>query len=242
MKALILTGGLGTRLRPLTNDIPKPLISIGGNPLLKYTLDGLLKYNIKDICLNSHYLAYKINDFVKEYLKQHSEMNIKISFEKELLGTAGTLKHNYDFFCKEENFFIIYGDNLTNINYQKLFDFHINKKSFCTIACYHENHPESKGIIEFDKDKRINKFIEKPTQKESTSHYANAGIYIFNQKIFKHINSKKFTFPFDFGIDIFPYLLKKEKNIYVYLMNEFLLDIGTFENYNLAQTKIKEIF
>lgn len=242
MKALILAAGLGTRLKPLTNNIPKPLVLIGRKPLLKYTLDGLLKYDINDICLNSHYLAHKIDDFVKGYKKWHPKINIKVSFEKKLLGTAGTLRNNYEFFCKEKNFFIIYGDNLTNINYQKLFNFHLNKKSFCTIACYYENHPEGKGIIEFDKDKRINKFIEKPAQGELTSHYANAGIYVFNQKIFRYINSKNFTSPFDLGKDVFPYLLKKGKNVYAYLMDEFLLDIGTLNNYNLAQTKVKEIF
>lgn len=239
MKAIILAAGLGTRLRPITNTIPKPLVPIGGKPLLEYHLGLLAKYGVDNILITSHYLPEKMEKFVREYQAQHPEIIITLVYEKELLGSAGTLKANENFFEDEENFLVIYGDNLTNINYKKIIDFHLKKKGLITIASYYEPYPESKGIIVFDEDKLISKFIEKPKPEQVISHQANAGIYVCNHEIFKYL--KRIESPvIDFGKDLFPLLLSKEK-MYTYEMKEFLLDIGTLETYKKAQKIIHKL-
>jgi len=240
MKALILAAGLGTRLRPLTNNIPKVLVPIGRKPLLAYHFDSLSKFGINDILINTHYLPGQVRKFVKNYIKHQPKIHIKITFEETLLGSAGTLKKNQNFFKGENHFLVIYGDNFTNINYQKLLKLHLAKKGVCTIACYWENQPETKGIIIFDKMKQITKFIEKPKTEQITTNYANAGIYIFNKKIFNYLNKLNYS-PLDFGYHIFPYLLTNQQLLFAYLMKEFFIDIGTKETYDFAQKKVGQL-
>ncbi|MBI5078289.1 MAG: nucleotidyltransferase family protein [Candidatus Yonathbacteria bacterium] len=234
MKALILSAGLGTRLRQLTETTPKSLLPINGKPLLSYHLESLYKYGVRDILINTHYLHKQINEFVKNNRDRFNGLTIQIAFEKELLGSAGTLKKNAPFFKGEDDFLVVYGDNLTNINYGKLIAAHKEKNGIATIASYVEEHPEGKGIISFNENGKILKFIEKPRSNKIISKYANAGIYVLNSRIFKYLNSIDKT-PLDFGHDIFPYLLVKNEEMYVYKMDEILLDIGTPESYNDAQ-------
>jgi len=238
MKALILAAGLGTRLRPLTNTIPKPLLPIAGKPLLQYHLDQLTKHGVNDVLINTHYLPEKISTYIDEYGSMHDEMNIVTSFEETLLGSAGSLKMNQDFFSTEEDFFIVYGENLTDIDYTTLMDYHKSKGGLVTIAGYREEHPEQKGVIEYASDARITRFVEKPGPGETTSSIANAGIYVINKKIFAYL-SKLNTPVLDFGYDLFPYLLEKDEDLYMYTMTEIVLDIGTHENYHKASTLLK---
>lgn len=235
MKALILSAGLGTRLRPLTETTPKPLLPIASKPLLTYHLESLVKFGITDVLINTHYFHEQIEDFVLN--NKFQNLNVKTVFEEELLGSAGTLKENKDFFEGEENFLIIYGDNLTNINYKKLIENHKNKNPLVTLACYVEDHPESKGIINFDDNNKILSFVEKPNLEQVTSKYANAGIYVVNKKIFNYLQDFDKTL-IDFGHDIFPFLLEKGESLYVYKMDEIVFDIGTLENYEKAQKMV----
>ena len=186
MKALILAAGLGTRLRPLTEHVPKTLVPIDNKPLMTYHLDSLYKHGITDILINTHYLPDKIEDFVATYKEKNPKINIQTTFEPELLGSAGTLRKNESFFTDTEDFFIVYGDNLTDINYQKIFTHHQEKNTLVTIASYSEEYPEQKGIIEYDDNLRIARFVEKPKPGETSSNYANAGIYVLNKKIFPY--------------------------------------------------------
>lgn len=234
MKALILSAGLGNRLRPLTEITPKPLLPINGKPLLSYHLESLYKYGVRDILINTHYLHRQIEEFIKNNIDKFDGLNIQTVFEENLLGSAGTLKENFSFFEGEEDLFIVYGDVLTNINYGKLLNVHKEKGGIVTIATYVEEHPESKGIISFGENDRILKFIEKPKPEQIVSKYANAGMYVLNNTVLEHLNSFD-KIPLDFGHDIFPYLLEKNEDMYVYKMNETLLDIGTIESYNKAQ-------
>jgi mannose-1-phosphate guanylyltransferase len=241
MKALILAAGLGTRLRPLTDTVPKTLVPIGGKPLLAYHLKQLSLYGITDVLINTHYLSEQVDAFVAAHKDDFPGLTIHTAFEKNLLGSAGTLKENKSFFEGEDDFFIVYGDNLTNIDYDKLLSVHKKKKGIMTIASYHEEHPETKGVISFDSDERILKFIEKPKGDQIISNYANAGIYAVNATIFDYLDSLSGT-PLDFGFDVFPFLLGKNEAMYAYMMDEFLLDIGTFESYTKSQELVSSIF
>ena len=240
MKALILYAGLGTRLRPITENIPKPLVLVGNKPLLQYHLDQLKSFDIHDILINSSYLADQIKDFINIYQQHNITSKINLTFEHELLGSAGTLKANWDFFKEEDDFLIIYGDNLTNINYKQFIERHRSKSNLCTIACYQEPEIESKGMVVFDAEDRIQRFVEKPKTDQVVSHYANAGIYVCNKNIIKYLNQFD-KIPLDFGYDIFPKILIDQVDILgVYLMKEVLLDVGNLKNYQLAQDYVKK--
>jgi len=114
------------------------------------------------------------------------------------------------------------------------------QQAFASMVSDLNKHPETKGLVLFDENKRITSFKEKPKKADITSHYANAGIYVCNKKLLSYLKQNHKTL-FDFGVDVFPYLLENKENMYAYLMNEFLLDIGTIETYNLAQEKVKEL-
>ncbi|MDO8513848.1 MAG: NDP-sugar synthase [bacterium] len=231
---MILAAGLGTRLRPLTDKIPKPMLPIGNKPLLEYQLRLLKKFGVKDCAMN----LYCLPEMIMEYFGDGKKfgMTIKYSKEAELMGTAGALKKISEFF--DQPFFVFYGDNLTNINLDNLAKFHRKKGGLVTIALYYEEHPESKGIVEMDSDARIVSFKEKPKSEEITTNWANAGIYLCESEVIKYIPEGKF---FDFGHDLFPKLLEDNQSLYGYKMTEFLLDIGTLETYRLAQGKVDEL-
>ena len=234
MKALILAAGLGTRLKPLTDKIPKPMLKVGAKPLLQHQLNLLRRYGVKECAINLYHHPKQISD----YFGDGRNVDIKIRYlkERKLSGTAGPLQKTNDFFDKP--FFVIYGDNLTDINLDRFTSFHQNKGGIATIALYYEKHPESKGIVITDKNERVLSFKEKPKIEEVTTHWANAGIYLCQPEILKYIPKNKF---YDFGYDLFPLLLKKDRPMYGYKMTETLLDIGTPETYRLAQKKIKEM-
>ncbi len=235
MKALILAAGLGTRLQPLTNTTPKPLVPIAGKPLLQYHLEQFAEYGIKDILINTHHLPEQINHFVKEWMEKHPDMHIETTFEHELLGSAGTIEVNKKFFENEDTFLIMYGDNFTNINYEKLFARHAETKGLMTIACYVEEKPETKGIADIDEDGRILRFVEKPKPGQIDSKYANAGIYVADKKLF-HYLEHEYVKPYDFGHHVFPSLLAKNEELFAYIMTESFIDIGTLESYAKAQS------
>ncbi|MDQ5962363.1 MAG: mannose-phosphate guanylyltransferase [Patescibacteria group bacterium] len=241
MKALILAAGLGTRLRPLTEKTPKQLLPVNGKPPLLYHLESLSLFGVDGVLINTHHLSEKIDSFVKGEQTVFPSMTITTTFEPELLGSAGTMFANKTFFDDSEDFLVVYGDNLTDINYKEFFDEHKKKGGLVTIACYYEHHPESKGIINFNDSGKITSFLEKPKKEQVTSNWANAGMYFINKKIFEYINNFEQT-PLDFGYHLFPFLLEKGEDMYIYQMSETVLDIGTLESYNEAQSLAKKLF
>lgn len=236
MKAIILAAGLGTRLRPLTETIPKPLVPIAGKPLLTYHLDHLSQHGITEVLINIHYLPEQMEAFVAEYRKkQPNGPEISTIYEPELLGSAGTVRSNQSWLNSNEPFLVIYSDNLTDIDYRKLLNHHNQSEAKVTIASYYEPHPEQKGIIEYDDFLIIKNFIEKPQPHQITSRYANAGIYVMDSSILNTL-SKLDHDVLDFGHHVFPFLLKNGQLMQVYQMDETLLDIGNLENYTKAQS------
>lgn len=179
MKAFLLAAGLGTRLRPITNTIPKCLVPINGKPLLQYWIDLFKKHNIDEVCINLHYLSQQVIDFI-----EYNDSGIKwtLSYEHELLGSGGTIFNNKDFIKDDEPFFICYADNLTNINLTKMLEFHKLKNSSFTMALFQSNNPKECGIVSLNSDSYITSFEEKPQYPKS--NLANAGIYLANSEIF----------------------------------------------------------
>lgn len=239
MKAVILAGGLGTRLKPLTDKIPKVMVDIGGKPLLYYHLNLLRRHGITDIWINLHYLPGVIMDYFGSGAQ--FGVDLKYSFEKELLGTAGALKNpdtDIGQAIVNGEFLVIYGDNLVNINYTKLIDFHRRNKSFLTIALYTHPEPWTKGVVELGADHKITAFIEKPPKESNPSNLVNSGIYICNPKVLDYINPGVS----DFGFDVFPNLIKEKLPMFGFSEDYYIQDIGTPEALEKARGEYRKFF
>jgi len=236
MKAFIVAAGLGTRLRPLTNTVPKCIIDIGGHPLLWYHVMQLKHHGITDIWINTHWLA----DQVSEFFGDGSKFGVKISYshEKELLGTSGALTNPdseiRQAFSAEKEFLVIYGDNLTNFNYSNLIDFSRSKNCTMCIAVNHSEEPWTKGVIEIDSDSRITRMVEKPPKEEVKSDLTNAGVYFCTPPVLEAIPAG-FS---DFASDIIPGLMTDNNSLFAYVMDEYLQDTGTPERYAKAQSDL----
>ena len=243
-KAVILCAGEGTRLLPLTKEIPKPMIPLNGHPLLEYNILLCKKNRIKEIFINTSYLSEKI----KEYFGDGSMWGVKItySFEETLLGTAGALK-NFKKYLDKEDFVVIYGDNLTNINLEEMTKSHKEKKALATLFIYQEKITDKKstpGAIVINEKKEITQLIENPSPNElkklkeipESKKYINAGIYVLNPRILNYINKT----PLDFSKDIFPEIIKNRERIYGFTSSCFYRELGSIERYNLTKKEIVE--
>jgi mannose-1-phosphate guanylyltransferase len=228
MKAFLLSAGKGTRLRPLTYNIPKCLISINNRPLLDYWFELLERHDVRDILINASHLSDKIRGYVRS---QKRDINIRLTYEETLLGSGGTIKKNWDFVKDEEFFYIIYSDNLTNIDLTRMFEFHISRETEFTLALIRVPNPHECGIVEINRDSRIISFQEKP--EDPLSDLAFAGIMIGSKGLRDYFPDREV---FDLGYEVLPNLTKSTSG---YIMEEYLLDIGTPEKLEKAREDIK---
>ena len=227
MKAFLLAAGYGTRLRPITDSVPKCLVPIHGQPLLGWWFQLLRKHGVKDVLVNTHYLPDPVRMYMKEYNLRKTGITTYETYEPELLGSGGTILANQDFVKDEDSFLICYADNLTDVNLTAFQDFHREHRSLLSMALFRTNVPEQCGIAEMDSVGRIVAFEEKPAAPKS--NLANAGIYITDQRIFDYLDSDKHLL--DLGKDVLPKLIGE---MYGWYTDGYLIDIGTLENYRKA--------
>lgn len=227
MKAFLLAAGFGTRLRPITDTIPKCMVPIHGKPLLGRWFDLLRKHGVTDVLVNTHYLPEPVREFIRAYNAGKTGLSAHETYEPELLGSGGTIRANRDFVRDEKDFLICYADNLTDADLTSFQRFHEMRGSLLTMALFHTNVPEQCGIAELDADGRIVEFAEKP--KHPKSDLANAGMYIADGRIFDYLEPDKT--PLDFGKDILPKLVGQMSG---WNTEGYLIDIGTPENYKRA--------
>jgi mannose-1-phosphate guanylyltransferase len=230
MKAMILAAGEGTRLRPLTATCPKPMLPLGGRPVLEHTLAWLHAYGVREVAINLHHLPQVIRDHFGD--GERFGVRITYSLEEELLGTAGAVRRLEDFF--RETFLVVYGDVLTDLNLSALLRFHQSHGGMGTLALYRVRNPTECGLVQLDWDGRIRRFLEKPRPEEVFTDLANAGVYILEPQVIAHIPP---VGPSDFGRDVFPQLLERGLALYGYIIptTTRLIDIGSPEHYRLAQ-------
>lgn len=223
MKAVILCAGLGTRLRPLTNTIPKVMVPIGGKPLLQHHIEWLVGSGITDIGINLFHLPKVITDFFGD----GSRFGARIYYyhQKTLSETASNFK-NFQNFVGKDTCLVIYGDNFFFLNLSDIYLYHKNHGGIATITLKKWDNPESKGVVGLDDKMRILWFKEKPKPEDITTNIGNAGIYIFESEIFSHIPDDRDC---DFGKDIFPSLLHKKIRLQGYILSDYHIDIGTPE-------------
>ncbi|MCW7753666.1 nucleotidyltransferase family protein [Desulfobotulus sp. H1] len=224
MKAFLLAAGLGTRLQPLTHRIPKCLIPIHGRPLLGIWLDHLASCGVKEVCINTHYLADQVEAFLKKQVE--SDLLVHSIHESQLLGSAGTLLANRDFVPPGETFLILYADNLTNYRLSDLVTAHeVNrtKGGVLTMALFRAENPAACGIVDLDMDGRITVFEEKPIN--PVSNLANAGIYAADTELFSLLETCfPGCYPYDLGRHLLPAIPNR---LFGFPMQGYLRDIGT---------------
>lgn len=240
LKAFLLSAGLGRRLRPLTNETPKCLLPIDGKPLLQFWLEHLSQHGIDEVLVNSHWLHERVETFLDSF-RQNAHcacLSVKLFHEPELLGSAGTLLANKDWVEDGEPFFILYGDNVTNVNLTDMLSFHTQHGLPFTLGVFKTKTPRECGIADVREDGVVTGFLEKP--EKPRSDLAAAGIYIANQTIFQFFPEQESTAspPLDLGFHIIPRLVGKMK---AYFIQEFLMDIGTPESYEKVQTLWTEV-
>jgi mannose-1-phosphate guanylyltransferase len=228
-KAFLLAAGLGTRLRPITYEIPKCLVEINGIPLLAWWIKLFERHNIEEVLINLHHLPGKVRNFINNY---NTSIKFKLVEEKYLLGSAGTLKANADF-VDDAPFLIAYADNLTNFNITKFAEFHNAHPYPFSMALFETDTPTAKGIVELDENNVVISFEEKPENPKS--NLANAGIYIAEPEIIKLID-KEIA---DIGFDLLPKLVGKMKGFYD---SYYLLDIGTHKHLEQANKEWKNYY
>ena len=228
-KAMVLAAGLGTRLRPLTDLISKPMAPIVNRPVMEHIIKLLARHGFKDIVCNLHYFP----DEIKNYFGDGSKwgVNIVYSFEEELLGTAGGVKKVEDFF-QGQTFLVISGDALTDIDLSRAYDFHKEKKGAATLVLAKVEDTSQFGVVILDNEKRIKGFQEKPLSGEAKSNLANSGIYFFEPDIFKYMPPKGQFY--DFGKNLFPDLLEKDIAYYGYQHSRYWNDVGSLDEYQMG--------
>ena len=230
MKALLLAAGLGTRLRPVTNIVPKCLVPINGKPLLQYWLENLSKAGVDEFLINTSYLNNQVEEFVNNSIFKDQ---ITLVYEDELLNTGGTLLKNKDFFS-DESFMFIHADNLSFCDFTAFINSHKNRQSKCeiTMMLFHTDNPQSCGIVELDDDNIVQVFHEKV--KNPPSSLANGAVYICEPSIITLLESLEKK-NIDFSLDIIVKLIGK---INTFENNIYHRDIGSLESYSLAQVEV----
>jgi mannose-1-phosphate guanylyltransferase len=225
VKAFLLAAGHGTRLRPLTNTIPKCLVPIRGVPMLNIWLEVCRRSAISEVLVNLHAHA----EAVWAALSEHpSRLKVRISEEPVLLGSAGTLLANREWVASEPSFWIFYADVLTNEDLTAMLRAHESRRPVATIGLYKAKDPSRCGVVAFDDQLLVREFVEKPANPKS--NWAFSGVMIGTPDLIDAIPPRT---PLDLGFDVLPRL---QGRMLAYPMTNYLLDIGTMENYETAQT------
>ena len=227
MKAMILAAGEGTRLRPLTASLPKPMVSIVGTPLLERTLTWLAGEGVTEAAINLYHRPQSIPDY---FGSEFAGIRLHYFFEETLRGTAGGVKSAQSV-LEDAPFFVIYGDNLISADLRRLAAFHAMHTGIGTVALFEHPNPAAAGIVGLDAGNRITRFVEKPPADEVFSPLANAGIYVLDPAVFDAIPENEAS---DFGRDIFPSLLAQGKALHGTPLGGYLQDTGTPAAYRQA--------
>ena len=224
MKAIIMAGGEGSRLRPLTCDMPKPMVSVMNVPIMEHIINLLKAHGITEIGVTLMYLPQKIKDYFGN--GSHFGVNIHYFTEDTPLGTAGSVKNAGDFL--DETFIVISGDSLTDMDITKAIEFHRSKESKATLVLTRVDVPLEYGVVITDKKGAITGFLEKPSWSEVFSDTVNTGTYIMEPEIMDYLELGQKT---DFSQDLFPLLLEKKEPMFGYVMSDYWCDIGDLQAY-----------
>jgi mannose-1-phosphate guanylyltransferase / phosphomannomutase len=229
MRAVLMAGGSGTRLRPLTCDLPKPMVPILNRPIAEHIINLLKRNSITEIIATLYYLP----DVMRDYFQDGSDFGVQMTYaveEEQPLGTAGCVKNIHQWL--DDTFITISGDAISDFNLQAAIAFHREKKSKATLILTRVPNPVEFGVVITDKDGRINRFLEKPSLSEIFSDTVNTGTYILEPEVLEYLPENEES---DFSKDLFPLLLEKGEAIYGYIAEGYWCDVGHLEAYREAQ-------
>ena len=233
VKSLLLAGGLGTRLRPLTDSVPKCLISIAGRPLLDIWTQRLVECGIREARINTHALAEIVRAHIVQ-INAENELRLIEAHEPALLGSAGTITANADLADDVDEIIVIYADNFSDIDLRPLIAFHREHTDPLTMVLFRAPDPSACGIATLDKEGRIISFVEKP--ETPTSNLANAGLYVIDAVAYREIAEMK---AFDLGFEVLPQFVGRMRG---WIWGGYYLDIGTHDSLTRAQCDARELF
>ena len=224
MKAFLLAGGLGTRLKPLTDNTPKCLLPVRGTPMLKIWFALCRQHGIDEVLINVHAHRHAVRKFVE---KNKESLRVRLFEEPVLLGSAGTVRANQDWVQKENAFWILYADVLTTTNLRQMLAFHESHCQTATIGVYPAASPSRCGIVQVDDCGVVRDFVEKPPA--PVSNLAFSGLMLATPALLDVIPDVS---PVDLGFHVLPQLVGR---MAAYPISEFLMDMGTLETYRAAQ-------
>ncbi|MEG3439493.1 mannose-1-phosphate guanyltransferase [Pannus brasiliensis CCIBt3594] len=229
MRAVLMAGGSGTRLRPLTCDLPKPMVPILNRPIAEHIINLLRRHDITEIIVTLHYLP----DVLRDYFQDGSDFGVKLTYsveEDQPLGTAGCVKNISEWL--DETFLVISGDSITDFDLKAAIDFHKRKGSKATLILTRVPNPIEFGVVITDAEGRILRFLEKPSTSEIFSDTVNTGTYILEPEVLDYLPNKEES---DFSKDLFPLLLQRGEPMYGYVADGYWCDVGHLEAYREAQ-------
>lgn len=234
MKAVVMAGGEGTRLRPMTASMPKPLLPVANRPIMEHVLRLLKRHGLTETVVTVQFLA----SLVKNYFGDGEELGMDLTYahEEKPLGTAGSVK-NAEEALREEPFLVISGDALTDIDLTELIAFHRDRGAMVTVCLTRVPNPLEFGITIVDDDGRVERFLEKPTWGQVFSDTVNTGIYVMEPEVFQYVEA---GIPVDWSGDVFPQLMKEGRPIFGYVAEGYWEDVGTHESYVKAQADVLE--
>ena len=228
-KVVLMVGGLGTRLKPLTNTTPKPMLHVGGKPILETIISKFASYGFVNIILCVNYKSDRIKDYFGDGSK--FGVNIEYVFEEKRMGTAGALSLLTE--KPNEPFFVMNGDLLTNINFEHLLNFHLENSAMATMCVREYDFQVPFGVLELDSGK-IKSIKEKPTH----SFFVNAGIYMLSPSVLSYIPKDEF---YDMPT-LFEKMIEQEQELVSFPIREYWLDIGRIEEFEKANNEYHEVF
>ena len=229
MRAVLMAGGSGTRLRPLTCDLPKPMVPVLNRPIAEHIINLLKRNNITEVIATLYYLP----DVMRDYFQDGSDFGVQMTYaveEEQPLGTAGCVKNIHQWL--DDTFITISGDAITDFDLQEAIAFHREKKSKATLILTRVPNPVEFGVVITDPDGRINRFLEKPSLSEIFSDTVNTGTYILEPEVLEYLPENEES---DFSKDLFPLLLDKGEPMYGYIAEGYWCDVGHLEAYREAQ-------
>ena len=223
MKAMVMAAGLGTRLRPLTDVLPKPMMPVANRPVLHHLLNLLRRHDVRDVGINLHAFP----EMIQSYFGDGSglDMSIRWSFEPELLGTAGGTKKLEDLWGGEP-ILVTSGDGLHDVDVTALLGHHRRTGALATLTVKPVTDPSAYGVVILDRDTRVRGFQEKPRRDEARSDLANCGIYVIEPELLERIPADSFV---DFGEDVWPSLVAANEEIYAYTTMAYWNDVGDLD-------------
>jgi mannose-1-phosphate guanylyltransferase / phosphomannomutase len=227
MKAVVMAGGEGTRLRPLTSNQPKPMVPIVGKPCMEHILELLREHGLTDVIVTVAFLPQAIRSYFGE--GETLGLTVGYSVEESPLGTAGSVRLAAR--QLDETFLVISGDALCDLDLTKLIEFHKERDAAVTIGLKSVDNPLEFGIVVTDEEGRIERFLEKPSWGQVFSDTINTGIYVLEPEVLKHVPTDR---PYDFSKELFPYLLEMGRPLYGYVMDGYWQDIGNLDQYRQA--------